>query len=196
MKPLLLIPYDDNRKIVGEVASIAGREWAEKNGFDFICGQKACIGDNPWFYKVRGALEHWIRPIVIVADADVVMRRDGACPNLTMKMQMSQNWAGICTGFFIFQFSSIQHEILRTWFALGESAHERYDNSPHDEATIKIMAAHFDWVNDAIERIPTTVVSSPESGHIGTLAHHFVASVRDQEACAKAMMELIERDRK
>lgn len=196
MKPLLIMPYDDNRKIVGDVAAIAAKRWAEKFGFDFLCGKVACAWDNPWFYKIPAAMANSNRPFVVVADADVVMRPNGELPSSSGKIQMSQNWAGLCSGFFMAVSTSETFKLLGTWLTLGESIHERYDHSPHDEATLKILTQNFKWANDAIERIPTSLVSSPENGIIGTLAHHFVASVMDQNECAKKMMELIEEDGK
>lgn len=196
MKPLLIMPYDDNRKIVGDVAAIAAKEWAAKNHFDFLCGKAACLWGNPWFYKVHAAMANSNRPFVIVADADVVFRIKNHDMPVGYGLQMSQNWAGLCSGFFMAVSTSETFRLLGTWLTLGESIHERYDHSPHDEATLKILTQNFKWANDLIERIPTSLVSSPENGIIGTLAHHFVASVMDQNECAKKMMELIEEDRK
>ena len=191
MKPILAMSYDYNRKVVGDIAQLAARRYAEFHGMEFRIIVPP-IEESPWWYKVGAAYSCYDAPWVAVIDADVLMRKpcaENAIP-VPKHIGMSVNWAGICTGFMVSANTVIALKLLQTWKAVGESVHERFNHSPHDEASLKILAANFKWINKAIARIPANLVSSPEHREVGTVAHHFVASNKNQLHLASEMMTM------
>lgn len=181
MKPILAMSYDDNRRMVGDMAQKAARRYAEFHGMEFRL-ISPLAEESPWWYKVSAAYSCYDAPWVAVIDADVLMRKpcaENAIP-VPKHIGMSVNWAGLCTGFLVSANTSTALKLLTTWRSVGESVHERFDHSPHDEASLKILAANFKWINKAIARIPASLVSSPEHREVGAVAHHFVASNKNQ----------------
>ena len=199
MNSALFMCYDLNRKTVGDVAALAAAEYARYHSMDFVNFEPA-RSISPWFYKVYAALRARCYDYAMVIDADVVMRqpRKENAPPWCKRIAMSTNWAGICTGFFVTANNPVSMHVLETWMTVGESIHERYRGSPKDEASLKILCDNFRWINKAVAKLPSRLVSSPENGIVGTLAHHFVASAFDanhQATLAAQMMDLIRRDR-
>lgn len=197
MSGRLIMCYDINRKAVGDVAALAAARYARFHGMEFVV-EPPPLNCSPWFYKVEAALQCRHSELAIIIDADVVMRKPSVQnrPPFCKHLAVSLNWAGLCTGFLMSANTDKAVRLLETWRNVGESVFMRYNNSPQDEASLKILCDHFRWIDKAITRIPTKLVSSPENGIKGTLAHHFVASAfpERQTELALLMMALIKLD--
>ena len=165
--------HDDGRKDYAAISVPSARAFAVAAGLNFQL-HTATRYSLPFMQKVlfmRAALADSER--VIYSDIDVVFRPGAADAEALFSgpFSMSVDLHGFCTGFMAFTKSPEVERLLRVWWDLGMLVSD--DNSATlDQGTFKIIHRHFDWAKALVREIPTTLVSNPECGELGAVAHH------------------------
>ena len=180
MKTILLTYYDDRRRDIAQVAVPAMKRFAEKNQIELVALEEPTLA-SPMGHKILLVLKFLEQcDRLIYADSDVLFQRHATLRDLFQKpVGVSQDYAGLCTGFMTFVRAVKVVELVTQWKIQGALPIPGRP-FPSDQRSFQKLVARLSDGKELVEELSQDVVSNPLSSKIGSLAHHYWAQHASQ----------------
>lgn len=180
--------YDDSYKVLADLSVPSATRFAQANGLEMEVRREPKYRDTVVAMLRKPALiDECLETCeeLVYADVDILFRPGARLEQVMVgELNVSTDFNGLCAGFMALRSTPKIRRLVRIWRELGLMIGAARQ---HDQATMKLLVANFQWVADLVYKIPFEVVSHPWIKPPGSVAHHFWSQDADLEDLAALM---------